>query len=814
MAELLAANQITIAKVLDGKKGADGEMSAEQLAQLNQASTDASQAKTDASTAKESVDTLSDKTRSGFVETLSGTGFVQSNKTEDGGTSEVVVYGKSEQLVTEQSANLCPKYDKWTLSGGAYVDGDYIVFPSSGAKAQVSVHWKKAYNYLWFNISGKSDSGEAVSLYIGCTNGNSWASDLTTDETTLKGMFGGDGDDYGNKLLNSDYVTFTLEHYKTGTGSMRIRNFMVSNPTNSTYGTYVPFVPDSPSPEYPSEIQNVANPKVTVTAKNLLGGEALADVIVEKGGTKNSDNKTVQWQCSAVLNKSITESISFKENTQYSFILYGKCLNDSYSYANIRILYADGSTITYSTFTTAGEFSYAVTVSTAGKTIKDFSFWWGSQGTILEYEKCGLFEGVVNTEQFEPYKGKTATMSDIVLRSAGEAKDRVFKDSDGVWKVERNVGNVDLGTLEWTYSSQYDAFAASVNTYTSFPKPGFNNMGVCSKYLVHENVAVSTFPNYDDTIFICPYYWSSSTKWLVVRDTSYTDAATFKSAMSGAMLVYELDTSTYETLPDSIQEELNALTTYNPTTNVMVSDGVNPDFDVSFWTRDYRAKTTAETAQEAADNAQTGVDALNNSVYGVLIFEYILDGVTIPAHKRADGTYYYILNDAEVTVAESALVHDADGELKSYQDGGIYDSLNDMSENIGTIDTKVNSFDARETAIYNAIQDNSLIARKNARVEGNSLIITNDTVTEDVTSLLNFLQLNSDSIVIYGNGKDIVTIAKTADDSGYMKMNGTSMLQAQESRLSTIRLRSADGKGNLAFVAGSDGHVSLKEVLN
>ena len=47
MAELLAANQITIAKVLDGEKGADGEMSAEQIAQLNQASEDASQAKSD-----------------------------------------------------------------------------------------------------------------------------------------------------------------------------------------------------------------------------------------------------------------------------------------------------------------------------------------------------------------------------------------------------------------------------------------------------------------------------------------------------------------------------------------------------------------------------------------------------------------------------------------------------------------------------------------------------------------------------------------------------------------------------------------------
>ena len=68
--------------------------------------------------------------------------------------------------------------------------------------------------------------------------------------------------------------------------------------------------------------------------------------------------------------------------------------------------------------------------------------------------------------------------------------------------------------------------------------------------------------------------------------------------------------------------------------------------------------------------------------------------------------------------------------------------------------------------------------------------------------------------MIYGNGKDIVTIAKTVDDSGYMKMSGTSMLQAQESRLTTVRLRSADGIGNLALVAGSDGHVSLREVLD
>ena len=212
-------------------------------------------------------------------------------------------------------------------------------------------------------------------------------------------------------------------------------------------------------------------------------------------------------------------------------------------------------------------------------------------------------------------------------------------------------------------------------------------------------------------------------------------------------------------------------------------------------------------------NAQTGVDSLNETIFGVQTFEYILDGVTIPVYKREDDTYYYILNDEEVTVAEADLVHDADGEPVSYQEGGINDNLENISGNIETINTKVNSFDARENAIYKEIQDNSLIARKNARVAENSLIITNDT-TGDAANLLNYLQLNSTSIVIYGNGKDIVTIAKTKDDSGFMEMKGTSLFIAQESRLSTIRLRSAEKIGKLALVAGSDGHVSLREVLD
>ena len=226
-----------------------------------------------------------------------------------------------------------------------------------------------------------------------------------------------------------------------------------------------------------------------------------------------------------------------------------------------------------------------------------------------------------------------------------------------------------------------------------------------------------------------------------------------------------------------------------------------------------------EDVDEGIANAQTSADSLNKTIFGVQTFEYILDGVTIPAHKREDGTYYYILNDEEVTVAESDLVHDADGDLVSYQEGGIYEDLNVITGDIDAIDKKVDSFNAREDVIYESIRDNSLIARKNARVEGNSLIITNDTTTEDVTKIKNYLQLNPQSIVIYSEEDPTVLIGIATDENenkvgGYMEMKGTSLFIAQESRLSTIRLRSADRIGNLAFVAGSDGHVSLREVLD
>ena len=205
----------------------------------------------------------------------------------------------------------------------------------------------------------------------------------------------------------------------------------------------------------------------------------------------------------------------------------------------------------------------------AGKNFLGFSTAVGGDGHLRQtfsntaYIIVNVLPSAVNTlcinlsnpsrnGEYEPYEKHSYPLdSSLTLRGIPklDASNNLYYDgdeytSDG--KVKRKYGVVDLGSLTWTYNSTYNVFTASVN-YASFPTPGYNNMGVCSKYLVHGSVAVSALANYDDTIFICPYNWSSSTKWLVVRDTSYTDATTFKSAMSGVMLVYELATPTPET---------------------------------------------------------------------------------------------------------------------------------------------------------------------------------------------------------------------------------------------------------------------------
>lgn len=120
----------------------------------------------------------------------------------------------------------------------------------------------------------------------------------------------------------------------------------------------------------------------------------------------------------------------------------------------------------------------------------------------------------------------------------------VLDPANGVKKFVKNVGVVDLGTLNWYLrGNQGNTFTAD-GTILGY-KYGLN--GLCVKY------ETSTRVDSDKTIFMYNSYLGNNI--ISITDTDYTDAATFKAAMNGVMLVYALATPTETDLSDYFGED-------------------------------------------------------------------------------------------------------------------------------------------------------------------------------------------------------------------------------------------------------------------
>lgn len=93
-------------------------------------------------------------------------------------------------------------------------------------------------------------------------------------------------------------------------------------------------------------------------------------------------------------------------------------------------------------------------------------------------------------------------------------------------------GMVDMGALTWNYSSAYAYFYANVAGYKA------QSDGIYTSIYryggVKSDAGMATVPN-------CTIY-RANTAQVKVKNTAYTDKNTFKAAMSGVQLVYELAT--------------------------------------------------------------------------------------------------------------------------------------------------------------------------------------------------------------------------------------------------------------------------------
>lgn len=118
-----------------------------------------------------------------------------------------------------------------------------------------------------------------------------------------------------------------------------------------------------------------------------------------------------------------------------------------------------------------------------------------------------------------------------------------WQPEDYVKTWHKNVGVVDMGTLNWARDVDYGNYYYAT---ISGKKQDVSNNLLCSIYEPTED--------YGNNAADMTIRGSAGREMVFVRNNAYTDAASFKAAMSGVMLVYELATPEVtdisELLPD------------------------------------------------------------------------------------------------------------------------------------------------------------------------------------------------------------------------------------------------------------------------
>jgi len=160
-----------------------------------------------------------------------------------------------------------------------------------------------------------------------------------------------------------------------------------------------------------------------------------------------------------------------------------------------------------------------------------------SYGTTYNHDICINISNESKNGTYKPYAGHSYPLDPALeLRGIPVLENGELKFNGDIYNhdgtVERRYGIVDLGTLTWSASTDNRFVVQSVSKAL-----GYTNV-ICVKY---PSVTPEAMTSGDKCI-----RGSEANTDILIKDSSFTDAASFKAAMSGVMLVYELATPTTE----------------------------------------------------------------------------------------------------------------------------------------------------------------------------------------------------------------------------------------------------------------------------
>lgn len=199
-------------------------------------------------------------------------------------------------------------------------------------------------------------------------------------------------------------------------------------------------------------------------------------------------------------------------------------------------------------------------IFTTKKTLTDFwIFVYGAIPDNLQFKV--QFEYGNKVTIYEPYtENKIDLLSTQTLNGINEVNDyiEVIDKGNGLYDLKKtqNIASVDLGTLVWAA----DGANFSSSSISSVIKPPTNDNSVgnytCQKYV---NVALSKS-------FVDGDFGVNSSGSIYFRNSVYTTAAAFKTAMNGVILYYQLKTPVITTIATNL--------TYNQVSAIRTNCGL------------------------------------------------------------------------------------------------------------------------------------------------------------------------------------------------------------------------------------------------
>ena len=445
---------------------------------------------------------------------------------------------------------------------------------------------REGYNLLNVASSYEITGSKTVPISMPAGNYTIKADDITTDSEQTQFCFSfrnSSGTIADARIsLSTKKITFALTREATSVVIYSGNSFNESQGVTTTYKnlmiyegaddkTYEEYGA-SPSPEFPSEIENVAgNIDTTVCNKNLANADIIYQNMKNYKSGSCSENTVDRKECITFSNSQFRADISenpfnlidykYKANTSYTIRGMFKKINESTSGTlYLQVVYDDGTIRQVGT--TENDWTELKIVTDATKTIERVGFTYGSS-IFWHLDKASIFIAEGDITDYIQNEQQTITFP---LSEGQKLYDKDYLASDGIHHVRKQI-EFD-GTEDWHIGSyQSDEFT---QIYINRPSD-LKSLKLCSHFVANNSFAggVSVGTNLN---------------FYPAKDTGLTTLETWKAWLSeqkqaGTPLTveYELETEEIEPYTPEQQEAYNKLQnvlSYYNVTNVFTDNAL------------------------------------------------------------------------------------------------------------------------------------------------------------------------------------------------------------------------------------------------